>query len=111
MTFEKRLSPRKEVDRLARLSPVDSSLIGRLIEARILDISNGGISIMSPENLTSGARYKVQFEMPFNDTTHNVSVIALVVYSTRVDESSFRIGLQFVELDLSATELIDDFID
>jgi c-di-GMP-binding flagellar brake protein YcgR len=112
MLFNKRLFPRKRINRIARLERI-SILAGQdeqSIEGEVMDLSRGGISLMVPENLPAGERYVVHFEIPFMGLEHKVAVVGILIYCVYIPDSVYKAGLQFKDLAPESAEAIDSFM-
>ncbi len=75
---------------------------GLEITARTLDISEGGLGLVSPVEIAEGSFYTVEFELP---TVQGVFRAAVQEQS----KNGFRYGFRFVEVDESSMDLLRKF--
>ena len=72
------------------------------ITARTLDISEGGVGLISPVELPEGSSYAVEFELPTVQGIFRAEVQGQ-------SRSGFRYGFRFVEVDESSMDLLRKF--
>lgn len=73
---------------------------------RTVDISLSGISLMLGESLPAGESCVVAFETPVNGNMKRVIASVKAVYSI-CGADGFRVGFQFVNLDMANTAIIN----
>lgn len=95
MKSEIRIFPRKIFRCPAKLAVLGSEPV----QARAVDISLGGLSVIVSGQLHIGQICNVDFEVPLNGKTVRVMVTAKVVYCILGETDGFRVGLQFMQLD------------
>ncbi len=80
----------------------------------IIDISDGGMSLMASEYLPIGTNLNLRFQLDDQpqDTPEELDVQGVVVYSLPVEDESggYRIGLRFVGNSEDKCETIHDMI-
>ncbi len=89
-----RKHPRYSLDVRAKLSAGE-----REITARTLDISDGGVGLISPVEIPEGSSFVVEFEFP---TVHGVFRTEVQVRN----KVGFRHGFSFVSVDESSMALL-----
>jgi len=82
------------------------------IEAKTIDISEGGMSVAAPANPRPGTVFTIQFSFPSRqrDSVAFSSVVRVVQSSFYPDENAFRIGLFFVEMSEAAKKQLATFL-
>jgi hypothetical protein len=78
----------------AKLSAGDET-----ITVRMLDVSEGGLGVMSPVEITEGNLYRVEFVFPTMQDVFRTEVRAQ-------SKSGFRYGFEFVGLDEQSRALL-----
>lgn len=96
--------------RRERLSvKADVTLPGDLtIVGHTLDISSGGLSIEVPYMLGMGERCEIELNLSKLGGPKWVQVVGEVRNCNQVDDDSYRVGLQFVDMDAQLKTLLDD---
>lgn len=77
------------------------------INVRTIDISTGGIGILTSENLPIGTNCTLSIRMPTGQT---LKTQAQVTYSILRGKGGFRIGLRFLSIDPIAVSVISKFM-
>jgi hypothetical protein len=75
---------------------------GHEITARTLDVSEGGVGLISPVELPEGSSYTVEFELPTVQGVFRAAVQGQ-------NRSGFRYGFRFVEVEASSMDLLRKF--
>lgn len=75
---------------------------GQEITARTLDVSEGGVGLISPVELPAASSYAVEFQLP---TVQGLFRAAIQGQS----RSGFRYGFSFVDVDESSMDLLRKF--
>lgn len=78
---------------------------------RSMDVGANGMAISCPVQIPSGVNCYVAFDMFFNGKTHSVASRAKVMYCIYNSHDGFKVGLQFVNLDLASSSAIARFMD
>lgn len=78
-------------------------------QGRTLDINTAGLSILLPIPIKPGAEGKLTFEMFIDGKSNIISADAKVVHCI-LSGSEFRIGLNFVQLNLATSTLIAKYL-
>jgi c-di-GMP-binding flagellar brake protein YcgR len=80
------------------------------VQARTVDISLGGLSLVVPGQLHIGQTCDVEFEAPLNGKTVRVIASGKVVYCIHGETDGFRIGLQFMQLDAAISKTLAELM-
>jgi c-di-GMP-binding flagellar brake protein YcgR len=78
----------------------------RVLAARTLDISEGGVCIITEETISVGATYPLRFEISVNGKVHVIMASGKAVYGVFASQGGFRVGFQFMESDPDRKQLI-----
>ncbi len=80
---------------------------GKVFEVRTVDITSGGMSVMSQQDLRVGAQCSLVFELPVHGALQTLTTEVKIVYATLIGTEGTRLGLRFVTFDPLRTQLID----
>ena len=80
---------------------------GNSVDVRTVDITTGGISVMSQQGFTAGAVCSLVFELPVKGALQFLTASVKIVYATPVCSEGTRLGLRFVTADPVRTQLIN----
>ena len=83
---------------------------GRAIQARLVNLSTGGLALRYPAPGEIGAQLSLQFQLPSNEAPATLAVKGIVRHC-HVHHEDFITGIQFVELDEQANTAINRFIE
>ncbi len=83
---------------------------GEMVEAIMVNISNGGIGIVYANSSIIGTKLKVMFSIPNGDSPIPISVAVTVVH-IHISQDQFHIGLNFEELRIIDKEVISKYIE
>jgi len=102
----------RRLQRRERLSvKADVTLPGDLtIVGHTLDISAGGLSIEVPYSLSIGERCEIELSLTKLGGPKWVQVVGEVRNCKQIDDDSFRVGLQFVDMDEQLKKLLDECV-
>lgn len=95
MTQKARSAHRHTVRQPAVLTMTDESRH----EVHTLDLSHGGISLQTEDQIRLAQYCAVSFEVQLGDTKHNVLAMGQVVYSDPDTELGYKTGVQFLRID------------
>lgn len=79
---------------------------GSSVEVRTVDITAGGMSVMSQQNLATGDSASLVFKLPVHGALQTLTADVRIVYATPVGFEGTRIGLRFVAADPVRAQLI-----
>lgn len=88
----------------------------RQVNAIMLDMSEGGLSVLADQDIPSGSELSIQFTL-FKVEPDDVSfygpveIRAQVRYSVPVNQRQFRIGIRFIRMKAKDRGEIREFID
>ncbi len=96
-----------------RLPEVTISSDGRNECARLVDISKGGISLISNVEFPRGKELDVSFELEMKKAgVHKISATGIVRFcSPKMEHGIYQIGLEFVRIDQEQKDLIIAYVD
>jgi hypothetical protein len=77
---------------------------------KTLDISTAGVGVACPKQLQTGQTGKIAFEIFFNGRNYSVASNARVMYCIYNSNDGFKVGLQFVNLDMTNASVITRFM-
>ena len=81
------------------------------VEARALDVSTGGLAVIADLNAQIGQTCTARFSLSAPDgTCRDLALQASVLHSV-LTHDGFRLGLQFMQPDASAKQLLKRFVD
>jgi c-di-GMP-binding flagellar brake protein YcgR len=104
---ELRLNPRKPLNVSARLLSHDA--IPRPV--RIVDISRGGIGLLTSEAMQANDACALAFDVEVNEEAKRINVWAKVAYCIPHTEGNFRIGIHFRDYDSHSRMHIERLCD
>jgi hypothetical protein len=79
-------------------------------EAKTLDLSNHGISLLAARPMRPGAKHVLTFDVPCNGKFKPVRVTAQVMWCSLAGGEGYRIGLEFADVDATSAKIIDEFL-
>ena len=79
------------------------------IAARTLDISASGLSVMVVQPLQMGQLGRITFEMYIDSKSHIITARASIAYCM-FSGNEFKVGLQFVALELPALTAVEKYM-
>lgn len=74
-----------------------------------IDISPGGMSVETDRQLPAGQRCRVSFDIFLNGKKNKAAAAAKTIYSI-YGSGSFKIGLQFIDIDEQSASVIEKFM-
>ncbi len=77
---------------------------------RTMDVSTSGVGVASPQPLQQGQEGKIAFEMFFNGNNYHVASRVRVMYSIYSSHDGFKVGLQFLNLDMASASAITKYM-
>jgi c-di-GMP-binding flagellar brake protein YcgR len=77
---------------------------------RTIDISTSGVGVACPQQLHAGQEGKIAFEMFFNGKNYQVASRVKVMYCIYSSSDGFKVGLQFLNLDMGSASAITKFM-
>ena len=89
---------------LLRMDGIDQFLV------RTTDISTTGMAIACPHPFQTGQAGQIAFEMFFNGKNNQIAVRIKVMYCIYNSHDGFKVGLQFVNLDMSNAAIISKYM-
>ena len=79
---------------------------GSSVEVRTVDITTGGMSVMSQQGLATGDSASLVFKLPVHGALQTLTADVRIAYATRVGSEGTRLGLRFVTADPVRAQLI-----
>lgn len=107
MGVEQRQTPRK-VMRVKTNFAIDGA---HPMVVRSMDVGSNGMALSCPMQIPQGANCFVAFDMFFNGKTFSVATRAKVAYCIYSSHDGFKVGLQFVNIDLQSATAIARFLE
>ncbi len=107
MSIEQRQAPRK-VLRVKVNFAVDGA--PQMI-VRSMDIGSNGLAISCPMQIPAGIGCFVAFDMFYNGKTSSVATRAKVMYCIYNSNDGFKVGLQFINIDLASSTSIARYME
>lgn len=106
MGEELRLQERKvlRTRALLRIDGMDQFLV------KTMDISTAGVGISCPKMLQAGQGGQIAFEMYFNGRNYQVASRVKVMYCIYNSNDGFKVGMQFMNLDMASASAITKFM-
>jgi hypothetical protein len=89
---------------LLRMDGIDQFLV------RTMDISTSGVGVACPHPLQSGQGGQIAFEMFFNGKNYQVASRIKVMYCIYNSNDGFKVGFQFVNLDMASASAISKYM-
>lgn len=89
---------------LLRMDGIDQFLV------RTMDISTSGMGIACPHPLQSGQTGQIAFEMFFNGKNYQVATRIKVMYCIYNSQDGFKVGLQFINLEMNNASVISKYM-
>jgi hypothetical protein len=71
-----------------------------------IDLSHGGICLHTDVRIRLAQYCAVRFDVPFDDAARRVLAMGQVIYCDPDGEHGFRIGVQFIKVDLDSVQVI-----
>lgn len=105
MFNEQRQSQRKVLKVKALLAPEGADPL----TVRTVDIGSSGMCVSSPDPMTLGTTTQVRFDLLVEGKPHAIQVRSKVTYCI-LSGSEFKVGLQFLNLDLSSMTMLAKFL-
>ncbi len=83
-----------------------------ILTVRTVDISKGGMCVISPNNLPPQAKCKIRFMLIIPPNTQKMCEIQTQVMQSIFSnaEDGFKVGLKFGEIDAETSALLDRFL-
>ncbi len=106
MGEEQRQSVRK-VLRVKAALQIDG---GEAMLVKTMDVGTSGVGVSCPQQLAAGQTGHIAFEMYFNGKTHAIGSRVKVMYCIYSSSDGFKVGLQFLNLDLVGAGAITRFM-
>lgn len=106
MGEEQRLQERKilRTKALLRMDGMEQFLV------KTMDISTAGVGVACPKLLQQGQVGQIAFEMYFNGRNYKVASRVKVMYCIYNSSDGFKVGMQFINLDMSSASAITKFM-
>ncbi len=82
---------------------------GSKITARTVDVGSNGVCVAAPDPLKVGSTAELSFEIFFDGKSTPVHTRSKVTYCI-LSSAEFKIGFQFIHIDLSAMSLLAKFL-
>ncbi|MBD3611810.1 MAG: PilZ domain-containing protein [Hydrogenovibrio crunogenus] len=98
----------RKFDRIATERPISIQRNQTSIQGKMLDLSENGIGILSPEPVTTGEKVSVDFNLPLLNRA-SIQLEGIIIHVTSVRQQ-YLIGLQFTNLPTHMQAMIAEFI-
>lgn len=98
----------RKFDRIATERPILIQRDHQAIQGKMLDLSENGIGILSPESVETGEKVSVNFKLPLLNR-ESIQLEGIIIHSTSV-RKQYLIGLQFTNLPTHMHAMIAEFI-
>ncbi|MEA5098855.1 MAG: hypothetical protein VB032_10030 [Burkholderiaceae bacterium] len=100
------LNPRKVLHRVVNLSFRDSLRL----QARMLDVSPSGITMMSPLQIAKGNIGDIRFDVPLNGEFPQVHAVSKSLDCVCICTQGFRTNLRFIQIDAVSKRVLSDLL-
>ena len=80
------------------------------LQARTLDISPVGITMMSPLQIAGGRICDIRFDVPLDGEFPLIQAVSQSVHSICVGTQGFRTHLRFIEIDASCRKILSNLM-
>lgn len=101
-------SEKRHFDRVATQRPIFIQKDHQSVQGKMLDLSENGIGILSPEPVERGEKVSVKFSLPSLNRAY-IQLEGIIIHITSVREQ-YLIGFQFTNLPIHTQSLIAEFI-
>ncbi|QBZ82347.1 hypothetical protein GHNINEIG_00375 [Hydrogenovibrio crunogenus] len=98
----------RKFDRIATERPISIQTTHQSIHGKMLDLSENGIGILSPEPIETGEAVSVNFNLPLLNR-ESIRLEVIIIHATSV-QKQYLIGLQFSNLPTYMHAIIAEFI-
>jgi c-di-GMP-binding flagellar brake protein YcgR len=106
MTQKARTNRRQAVSHPATLTMTDETRH----QVHTLDLSHGGISLQTEDQIRLAQYCAVSFKVQLGDTSHNVLAMGQVVYSDPDAELGYKTGVQFLRIDDQSIAIVNQLL-
>ncbi len=88
---------------------------GKLIEARMSDLSESGMAILTEHNVPTSSEMLIRFTLFKSDEQDvgfygPVEIVGQVCYNNRLSENEYRLGVNFIKMEERDKKEIRDFV-
>ena len=106
MSDESRQQERKilRTKALLRMDGMEQFLV------KTMDVSTAGVGVACPKLLQQGQGGQIAFEMYFNGRNYQVASRIKVMYCIYNKNDGFKVGMQFVNLDMPSASAITKYM-
>ncbi|MEC4722348.1 PilZ domain-containing protein [Noviherbaspirillum sp. CPCC 100848] len=78
---------------------------------RTVEISLGGIGILSDAPIASNSACAIAFELRTLEESRRVNIWGTVTHTTKIQEKMYRSGIELLDTDSASRQLLQMFID